>query len=289
MTSKSSSPNNLTPRNITFSPVYSPIDDDCGYLHNEIHKLVEEPTPENTEEPSEQDLENFELCYFLGNSLTSEILSPSLPLQATKSENNELNDLEKLVTLTTDDSSSETTEEDLKLRDLCQNLGNFRNSANMQNDTTNQGDFRVNSSPVKLNPEASVYVPKNVELRKNCPQKNMAVPNCFNLLVPKILDLPKCDANCCYENNQFSLMKLDFPLNKNTKKDNKKKKKKELVERKGDWPCYDCKNLNFAFRVRCNKCGLDKQASEKKFVEAGKAYAQLAEQHKMALELLRKK
>ena len=41
-------------------------------------------------------------------------------------------------------------------------------------------------------------------------------------------------------------------------KDNVDKKKKTLVEREGDWLCPKCKNLNFAFRILCNRCKLDK-------------------------------
>ena len=37
------------------------------------------------------------------------------------------------------------------------------------------------------------------------------------------------------------------------------KKKKPLVERKGDWQCPLCHNLNFAFRVSCNRCKLPKE------------------------------
>ena len=37
------------------------------------------------------------------------------------------------------------------------------------------------------------------------------------------------------------------------------KTKKELVERTGDWRCPKCKNLNFAFRLKCNRCQLPKQ------------------------------
>lgn len=29
---------------------------------------------------------------------------------------------------------------------------------------------------------------------------------------------------------------------------------KKLVERKGDWVCKCCQNLNFAFRKNCNRC-----------------------------------
>ena len=37
------------------------------------------------------------------------------------------------------------------------------------------------------------------------------------------------------------------------------KKKKPLVERKGDWQCPACHNLNFAFRISCNRCKLPKE------------------------------
>ena len=37
------------------------------------------------------------------------------------------------------------------------------------------------------------------------------------------------------------------------------KKKKTLIERKGDWQCPLCHNLNFAFRVSCNRCKLPKE------------------------------
>ncbi len=44
-----------------------------------------------------------------------------------------------------------------------------------------------------------------------------------------------------------------------------KKKKKPFVERVGDWVCIKCKNLNFSFRVVCNRCQLSKTESEKLF------------------------
>lgn len=33
-----------------------------------------------------------------------------------------------------------------------------------------------------------------------------------------------------------------------------KKMKKRLVERSGDWTCFKCKNVNFSFRKKCNRC-----------------------------------
>ena len=47
------------------------------------------------------------------------------------------------------------------------------------------------------------------------------------------------------------------------KKENEEKsgerKKKPLIERKGDWQCPICHNLNFAFRHSCNRCKLPKE------------------------------
>ena len=55
-------------------------------------------------------------------------------------------------------------------------------------------------------------------------------------------------------------------INKNRRDDNnniEEKKKKPLIERKGDWLCPKCRNLNFAFRLICNRCHLSKNESEK--------------------------
>ena len=43
-----------------------------------------------------------------------------------------------------------------------------------------------------------------------------------------------------------------------------KKKNKTFTEREGDWVCQSCKNLNFAFRVECNRCHLPKPSDDKK-------------------------
>ena len=42
-----------------------------------------------------------------------------------------------------------------------------------------------------------------------------------------------------------------------------KRKQKPFTEREGDWICNSCKNLNFAFRVECNRCKLPKGAEAK--------------------------
>jgi len=52
----------------------------------------------------------------------------------------------------------------------------------------------------------------------------------------------------------------EFSMNQDSKK-----KKKPFVERVGDWVCIKCKNLNFSFRVICNRCQLTKAESDKLF------------------------
>lgn len=49
----------------------------------------------------------------------------------------------------------------------------------------------------------------------------------------------------------------------------KQKSKKEMPEeRAGDWTCRKCKNLNFGFRDRCNRCNLKKESNgDKSFAE----------------------
>ena len=58
-------------------------------------------------------------------------------------------------------------------------------------------------------------------------------------------------------NNVISQNKFD-----QVKQNQKKKKPFEI--REGDWTCFDCHNLNFSFRVICNRCGLAKEISEQK-------------------------
>jgi hypothetical protein len=78
--------------------------------------------------------------------------------------------------------------------------------------------------------------------------------------------------------NKFGHLPLHYRNFQRKKVDDKKKKKKqEFVEREGDWSCYRCKNINFSFRNKCNKCLFSKEESEKKFAEVGEALLKLAD------------
>ena len=47
-------------------------------------------------------------------------------------------------------------------------------------------------------------------------------------------------------------------MNKNIKNDNKKYDFTERCNKKGDWICSNCKNLNYSFRTVCNRCKFPK-------------------------------
>ena len=57
-------------------------------------------------------------------------------------------------------------------------------------------------------------------------------------------------------NNNEENSEIIIPIRK------KKKQKKNFEVREGDWTCYFCKNLNFSFRKKCNRCGVNKDYSE---------------------------
>ena len=53
--------------------------------------------------------------------------------------------------------------------------------------------------------------------------------------------------------------------NSHCKAKNKKRNNKMFLERQGDWECKSCKNFNFSFRKVCNKCGYDKEKTDKQY------------------------
>ena len=75
-------------------------------------------------------------------------------------------------------------------------------------------------------------------------------------------------SNNLYLNNQIFKNNFNYNHSYSPKKkdDSDKKKKQPFVEREGDWICVQCKNLNFAFRNNCNRCGLTKNENQK-FIE----------------------
>jgi len=59
------------------------------------------------------------------------------------------------------------------------------------------------------------------------------------------------------QSSNSSLVSVNLEENKNDFV-----KKSHFVERQGDWICARCKNLNFSFRIVCNRCKISKAESE---------------------------
>ena len=66
-----------------------------------------------------------------------------------------------------------------------------------------------------------------------------------------------------FPNSHFNLGNNILMGNTFNQTEDKSKNPKPFVEREGDWICVKCKNLNFAFRIQCNRCHLTKSENNK--------------------------
>jgi len=62
--------------------------------------------------------------------------------------------------------------------------------------------------------------------------------------------------NICLTSNAYTRKNTENVTNEENAK------KSHFVERQGDWVCTRCKNLNFSFRIMCNRCKISKTESE---------------------------
>ena len=108
-------------------------------------------------------------------------------------------------------------------------IQNVNNKEENNKDIKKLVDYFGNNNPL----DAPIYIPQKFKSLK------------FNQKPNKILGNGIDNNLDNYENNQES-----------DKKEEKYKKPFEI--REGDWTCEFCYNLNFAFRKRCNRCGLIK-------------------------------
>jgi hypothetical protein len=91
-----------------------------------------------------------------------------------------------------------------------------------------------NENEIQMNVNSNSYFPKNYFLNNNNIMNNINNNNNNNFIHnPKI-----------HHNN---------------------KGKKPFEIREGDWTCFHCNNLNFSFRLKCNRCGLSKELSLQKY------------------------
>ena len=71
------------------------------------------------------------------------------------------------------------------------------------------------------------------------------------------------NSNSYFPKNYF----INNNINNNyVHKHHNNKGKKPFEIREGDWTCVHCNNLNFSFRLKCNRCGLSKELSTQKIL-----------------------
>ena len=120
---------------------------------------------------------------------------------------------------------------------------NIQNQQNQQNNNNNNSNM--------LNIEEPVYIPKNLrdinQVINNNSSSNINSNN--NILNKEDIK----------QKNKFDINRKNHGSMK-IKENNKNKKAFEV--RLGDWTCSKCSNLNFAFRNKCNRCGMLKTVSE---------------------------
>ena len=92
--------------------------------------------------------------------------------------------------------------------------------------------------------------------------QNIPLPQMINFSI--FCQKNNMNSNIYKKNDNNKMNFRQFQLNSSVMNPPMERKKhKPFTERAGDWVCYKCKNLNFAFRVMCNRCHLAKNESEK--------------------------
>ena len=140
---------------------------------------------------------------------------------------------------------------------------------NFQNSNFNYDNKIQNSK----NGNTMIMINNNVPIFS----QNKNINNNIEMFGKKGWICPFCN-NFNYENrtkcNRCKIVKYNKNHNKkrnieketiNNQKKNNLLKQKQFSERLGDWICFKCQNLNFAFRIFCNRCQLSKEESYKYF------------------------
>jgi hypothetical protein len=132
-------------------------------------------------------------------------------------------------------------------------------TANKFNYQFKKSDISANSTPSDIEAEEkSIMFGKQGWFCVFCKNFNYESKLLFNLVRIKC---NRCGKTPLVEKNNCVVRQLTF--NEAQSKPVVIEKKKPFQERAGDWTCAKCRNLNFSFRVVCNRCQLSKNESSK--------------------------
>ena len=133
---------------------------------------------------------------------------------------------------------------------------NYINLNNCQNNQFNAINNNINKRKLTYNIDDGI-IGNYFNNILNSNYKKIPNEQFFNVRLPKEKFNPDLFS---YNNKQEKLVRFDINKKLSTKSISNfnKIEKKPFDKRKGDWLCPECHNLNFAFRIVCNRCQLQK-------------------------------
>lgn len=140
---------------------------------------------------------------------------------------------------------------------------NIENGNNSQNKTNNMFNMN-NSHTMNNNLNQNLFTVNNSNSMENLQNNFFDNFNNFN----NIQNISKNNTEVSSPNNSTNPMQgTEQDLNNealdSSVSSNDKKNRRPFIERVGDWTCFKCRNLNFSFRILCNRCQTPKQESDR--------------------------
>ena len=225
-------------------------------LHEFLNKDLIKALDNDFMEPDEKDEgsdSNSANAYFTGNSeLTSNASSPETNVRLPKKvENLDMN-------LNADkDSNKNNSSENVDKIDNNENSDNNSNIINsINNGNINKLDIKDDINILNDPLFAPLYLPKKMN-NKIEEIKQEQGENEFS--EHKIIEKKKTKKNNNSLKNKFDDDVEPIIMLSMVNKEEKTKLPLEI--RVGDWICLYCNNLNFSFRIKCNRCGLLRKSS----------------------------
>ena len=189
------------------------------------------------------------------NALDNNLSNPQTPIipisnnENNKNENNNNNDNKEKFNI-----------EDIPKIDLGNEKEEEKEKENQNENNTENQNENNNENQNKNQSENQNQNNNENQIENQNEQFNNQIQTPLSLLKVNKFDYTKMKFNIPILNNMNNNINLN-----NINNQNKEKPKKHFEIRAGDWTCYDCNNLNFAFRIKCNRCGLPKEVSLQKF------------------------
>jgi hypothetical protein len=161
-------------------------------------------------------------------------------------------DISKCISPRTNESSCEDN------NNINTNLENNNNNFNNNNNNNKGPIVLLTDTPTPLIDNGYYFTPKNFKINEynNINNINNNYNNNNNII-------NNMNLNINNNNNNININNNNLNNNNYINNEHKKTKKTKLKERDGDWTCFFCKNLNFSFRKKCNRCSIEIEKSEK--------------------------